>query len=281
MEASEKGLHSTSTHYFSFVSPRAQEMLFYFSSVGKFDCTTQYRVNRLDFNSFLMIVMLRGQLRYQYKDCEPLVSEGQILLLDCHKPHRYYAVSDCSFAFMHFDGANSRQLVDAILKQNGPVSIPQTITPFLQTLMGFMDELGQRKRINEIDASMKVYSMLIGLFETPKALGYGDDERARIDSVVEYIMNHLEEALSIEELAALCGYSASYFSRAFRKVTDLAPYQFILHARIDRAMYLLNTTAIPVSRIAASIGFASGANFSYAFRRATGYTPSEFRKLQF
>ncbi len=77
----------------------------------------------------------------------------------------------------------------------------------------------------------------------------------------------------VEEL----GVSETWFRRCFRAQTGMAPQEFRMRQRLERACELLSDTEAPVSTIAADLGFSSPAYFSRAFRKATGLAPSVWR----
>ena len=83
---------------------------------------------------------------------------------------------------------------------------------------------------------------------------------------------------SIDELASLCKISTRQLQRGFRVSRGCSIGQHIEHCRIDNAKRLL-LQGIAISEVAEQLGFASHSSFSYAFRRVTGETPAQFRRL--
>lgn len=83
---------------------------------------------------------------------------------------------------------------------------------------------------------------------------------------------------SIEELAALCKISARQLQRGFRVSRGCSIGRHIEHCRIENAKRLLQRGET-IACVAATLGYASQSSFSYAFRRATGGTPSQFCRL--
>lgn len=79
-------------------------------------------------------------------------------------------------------------------------------------------------------------------------------------------------------LAALCGLSVRHLTRAFRATRGQSLGDYIAEKRIDRARHLLASGA-PVWRAAEATGFTAASNFATAFRRATGYSPRQYRDL--
>lgn len=87
----------------------------------------------------------------------------------------------------------------------------------------------------------------------------------------------LQEAPSLTELAELCKMSVRQLTRGFRASRGCSIGDYIVNSRIERAKRLLMSD-LCVKAIAHQMGFASPSSFSYAFRRATGQTPRQFRQ---
>lgn len=84
-------------------------------------------------------------------------------------------------------------------------------------------------------------------------------------------------APSLHELAALCKLSVRQLTRGFRISRGCSIGEYLTQNRLEHAKRLLEANA-SVKEVALSLGFASPANFSTTFRRATGETPSQFRE---
>lgn len=81
-----------------------------------------------------------------------------------------------------------------------------------------------------------------------------------------------------QALAALCGISRSHLSRSFATTTGAALSDHAATIRLERAQDMIRAGALPMNRIAQTLGFATASAFSAAFRRATGLTPRQFRQ---
>lgn len=84
-------------------------------------------------------------------------------------------------------------------------------------------------------------------------------------------------APTLRELAELCHLSVRHLTRGFRESRGCSIGEYLAQNRLEHAKRLLATSA-SVKEIALSLGFATPANFSTAFRRATGATPRQFRE---
>jgi AraC-like DNA-binding protein len=82
----------------------------------------------------------------------------------------------------------------------------------------------------------------------------------------------------VEELAQTCCLSRSAFAARFVARVGMPPAAYLAHVRLDAATDLLRDTALPVTRIAANVGYMSEAAFSRAFRRRYGMPPARWRR---
>lgn len=101
--------------------------------------------------------------------------------------------------------------------------------------------------------------------------------RARFTRVVDYIEEHLDQDLSLAELASLVHLSVTQFARAFKAAYGTAPYRYIIRRRVQRAEVLLRTSDQKIASIAATVGFPNQSRFASSFAQMTGSTPSLFR----
>ncbi len=97
-----------------------------------------------------------------------------------------------------------------------------------------------------------------------------------ISQVLAYVSGHLDETLSVTELAGRANLSASAFSRLFREVTGRSPYQFIKEMRLDRARDLLVAGHHGVAQVSRMVGYSSASHFITEFRNRFGVTPGEW-----
>ena len=111
----------------------------------------------------------------------------------------------------------------------------------------------------------------------PRSMGGLSSRRLRL--VLEYIEDTLGQPIKLRELAALAGISARHFERAFRQSTGFRPHAYVMERRLHIARDLLiNQPELPIEKISLRVGFYSSSHFSSAFRRRTGFTPTNFRK---
>jgi AraC family transcriptional regulator len=95
--------------------------------------------------------------------------------------------------------------------------------------------------------------------------------------LIEERLQSSADAPTLAELAALCGLSVRQLTRGFRASRGCSIGDHIASSRVDHARRLLAGDH-SVKAIAYTLGFASPSSFCFAFRRATGHTPREYRQ---
>jgi len=100
----------------------------------------------------------------------------------------------------------------------------------------------------------------------------------QIRRVTEYFSTHLGDDIQLQTVCDLIKLSRSYFSRAFKISTGLAPHQWLLQARIAKAKQLLLESGLRLAQIAVDVGFADQAHFTRTFRRMAGQSPRAWQR---
>jgi AraC family transcriptional regulator len=100
----------------------------------------------------------------------------------------------------------------------------------------------------------------------------------QIKLVTDYMDGHLDEKMTVAELAALVDLTRYHFIRSFKQSTGLPPHQYMIHRRIDRARGLLAERDRSIAEIAEKTGFGTSVQLTRAFRRIVGTTPTAYRR---
>ncbi len=102
---------------------------------------------------------------------------------------------------------------------------------------------------------------------------------SRMPAVIEFIMENYSRKIDILVLAKIMCLSVRQFERKFKQEFGLVPVQYILRIRLEAAQQLLAMTQLPISQITSEIGFYDSSHFARKFQKATGFSPTAFRKL--
>ncbi|MFQ4138513.1 AraC family transcriptional regulator [Nodosilinea sp. PGN35] len=100
---------------------------------------------------------------------------------------------------------------------------------------------------------------------------------SRLQQVVDYIQTHLDQELSLAELAEVINVSPTYFAGLFKQKMGISPHQYVIKQRVERAKVMLKKTDYGISDIALQVGFSSHSHLTQQFKRITGMTPKQIR----
>lgn len=96
----------------------------------------------------------------------------------------------------------------------------------------------------------------------------------------DYIRNHYQEDLTVDQIASRVGISRSYLAQLFSTHMKYSTVDYIQAVRCDHAAYLLRTTSFTILDIALNVGFNSRQHFTRTFTRIYSLSPMQYRKLQ-
>ena len=102
-----------------------------------------------------------------------------------------------------------------------------------------------------------------------------------LHEIFEFVENNYTKSCSLTELSEKTGYSYSYLSRCFKKITGISYNSYVNECRIRNACYLLDNTDYSILRCALESGYESLRSFNRNFLNLMGITPGEYRtKIQ-
>jgi AraC family transcriptional regulator len=100
----------------------------------------------------------------------------------------------------------------------------------------------------------------------------------QIKRVTDFMLNHLDQPIGLEESAAQVGLSRYHFCTAFRVTVGCTPHAWLTARRMARARRLLTDPGMSISEIALAVGYSTPSAFAASFRKHVGMTPTNFRR---
>lgn len=100
-----------------------------------------------------------------------------------------------------------------------------------------------------------------------------------VEQVKAYIAAHVDEELSVEKLADREHFNPDYLTRVFKKETGKTVSEYITEYRCALAAELLKNTQLSVTMIASKSGYSNYAYFTRMFKKYSGFSPREYRKI--
>ena len=100
-----------------------------------------------------------------------------------------------------------------------------------------------------------------------------------INKAINYIFEHIDEDITVDDVARHCSYSKYHLTRMFKEDTDEALYQFIKRVRLERSAWRLKVEKEKsITEIGEEYGYSSS-NFATAFKKHLEISPANFRKI--
>lgn len=235
-------------------------------------------------------------LRFVGNSVEPF-EPGDLVLLGPHVPHAWISAADragephvatvlqFSPDLLTSPGVPELQALGGLVTRAGQGL--QVLGPARDALCAVLRGMPQRSdllRLSDFIAVLGVLqahpSCLRPLMDTqpsaPAASG-GDDAR-RVDRVLDWIHQHLDQPLTVAAAAALVHVTPAAFSRFFSREVGRSFTAYVNDVRCSEASLRLRLTDRPVAAIAQACGFETMSNFNSQFRRRLGCTPRDFRR---
>jgi len=242
----------------------------------------KFDFNLTDVNRLYYIREGEGWIRVRNKLYHP--KPGQLLLLPAGVRLAFGRLNDNGFGkyWCHFTATvgevNLFQMLDL------PCCIDVQDEPALEKKFQTLIALYQNP--SSLTSPLRIKSLLLELVSDYMEASLGPDrglrlaptaETGKINTVLEYIEEHLQEQMTVEELARLVHFHPNYFMQYFKTMLGLSPIAYINRKRMDKAKELLMSTGLSVTDVADQIGLELY-YFSRLFKKQSGLSPTEYRK---
>lgn len=107
-----------------------------------------------------------------------------------------------------------------------------------------------------------------------------EDYIKRINNVLVYIDQNLDQELNLETIAKIGNYSPFHLHRIFKAITNETINEYITRKRIEKtALILIHKKEITISELSLQYGFNSNSSFTRTFKKFYAVSPSDFRKI--
>lgn len=130
----------------------------------------------------------------------------------------------------------------------------------------------------EFESIRDVYSILISLAKSESEKYLPSEKYNKIAPAIEYISKNYNKKITNAELAEVTGTSVVYFRKLFSDVMGTSPIAYAQKIRVEMAAEMLKSDFGTISDVSASLGYSSLYDFSRAFKKHVGISPSKYLK---
>lgn len=176
----------------------------------------------------------------------------------------------------------SATIIDNMARDFGRLHVSGFSDSLLAQLMDSLWQAGDTAnaagRLFADTAATATVARLLHLSGMPPLANKGGLASRHLARIIEYIEARLADDISLDEIATIAGMSAFHVCRAFKQSTGLPPHRYLMRLRLQRAKAMLETTNLPITEIAAQVGYDDPGYLVRLFRAHFGTNPANYRR---
>ena len=184
------------------------------------------------------------------------------------------------YVWLEFDGLRVKSLLDTIgLSLDKPVYHARNKS-LREDMANEMLYISRHKDESPFHLIGHLYLFLDYLLRSAadEQLEHGSKLREfYIHEALTYIEHNLQNEITIEDIAGVCGLNRTYFGKIFKEALGKTPQEFLLNYRMLKAAELLKLTSLSIGDVGLAVGYANQMHFSRAFKNNYGISPREWR----
>ena len=240
-----------------------------------------------------ILFCLNGKVTIQIDHEAFLLSRNQLVVFDSKEMHSIQSASPLyMFLCIHVDKKQMALYcpdLELYHIQCQPLPLDHSKSTEYLTLCQLARDLTRSSIKKESTSTMRsdgiallMLSDLIQSFSVYAPPGTATDEKKPNDVlrvIISYVTEHYPEKITLNDISARIGFSKEYFCRFFKRSIGKTPIDYINDYRLNKVIRLLETGDAQITEICLECGFNNMGDFQRLFKRKTGITPLQYRKL--
>jgi AraC-like DNA-binding protein len=221
----------------------------------------------------------RGTVEFRHRKFS--IRKDSLIILPPGCWHRYRPIKNIGWStlWIGFGGDLADRLVGgAGFNADGDVLHMPNMNRFRNLLSDTISDILESEHDNTYSTAAKIPVLIATFLEEQNRNILGASHTELIHRAQAHIAEHASEIVDFEQLASSFAIPYRTFRHIFAKETGTSPHQYQLEIRLARAKNLLRSTDMPISDIAATLGFNSTWYFAHFFQRRCRTSAAAYRK---
>lgn len=212
------------------------------------------------------------------------LSPGSGVLLSPGLPHAYESSSDSVWGTFYLTfGGNASATILSSFGINDPAFFQwESSSPFSSLLSLMLSRINDRSDLFGLEISVDAYRFLGQLSKLSQGNNISISRNMeKLTPLLKWMEEHYDNPdIGLDDLAEVLGISSRHLSKLFQPTFGLSPYAYFVQMRIHKAKErLAGDPSTTVASITRETGFRDTSHFVATFRKHTGMTPQQFRRL--
>lgn len=265
-------------------SPLTRDLILY--SLGYFSHAQYHYINRIDgCKQYIFLYCKEGKGWIEVNKQKYTLITNEFIVLPPDTPHSYGASieSPWSIYWIHFIGTSAELFAKKFYvptkAQHTSLYNEEERFKFFEDMYSILRNGFTIDNLNYANICLKHFLATFLFQDSYKPSEVVSEySESIINRVITYMNSHINQKVTIKEMATFLGYSVPYFHRKFYKMTGQSPIDYFIQMKINRACVELIKTNLKITQIASKLGFKDSYYFSRIFTKKMGVSPKKFRE---
>ena len=242
------------------------ELKIIYSRHNKYKPALKINSHQISFNELTLV--FKGPITYYADDKEYVLNDGDGILIPINsireRKSTSYAVDYISFNYTGLDDISL------------PIILKNILSNDIRSLIRLYDEINE---LNYLDNSMQLTLIFRCLMLQLKSNLMMISTNKTVLKIKKFLLNNLSEKISLDDIGNLTHFSPIYCDVLFKKECNCSIIEYYINEKIKKAKIMIIESCLSLVEVAHRLGFDDYNYFSRLFKKKTGYTPTQYKKL--